>query len=59
MSRTGCHAGGGNIVQRNAGLGLEELKRNNAASPEQIYDLVYSGKGKMPGYGVNCAPKVN
>jgi len=57
--RAGCHAGGGNIVQRGAGLTLEELQKNNAASPEQIYSLIYSGKGKMPGYGTNCTPRVS
>ena len=54
-----CHAGGGNIVQRNAGLRLDELTRNEAAKPEQIYSLIYSGKGKMPGYGQDCAPKAS
>ena len=54
-----CHAGGGNIVQRNAGLRLDELIRNDAAKPEQIYSLIYSGKGKMPGYGKDCAPKAS
>ena len=55
----GCHAGGGNIVQRNAGLSTEELKKNNVASSSQIYDLIYNGKGKMPGYGQGCTPKVS
>ena len=55
----GCHAGGGNIVQRNAGLSKEELQRNNVLSSGQIYDLIYKGKGKMPGYGINCAPQVS
>ena len=37
---------------------MEELKRNNVASSSQIYDLIYNGRGKMPGYGQGCTPKV-
>ena len=37
---------------------LADLQKNGAATPEAIYDLIYKGKGKMPGYGINCAPKV-
>jgi len=22
-----------------------------------LFEVIYSGKGKMPGYGENCAPK--
>jgi cytochrome c6 len=22
-----------------------------------VYDIIYGGKGKMPGYGEGCAPK--
>lgn len=54
----GCHVGGGNVVQAGATLKEADLQRNGAASVEAIYDLVYNGKGKMPGYGAGCAPKV-
>ena len=27
-------------------------------TPDAIYQLVYFGKNKMPGYGKDCAPKV-
>jgi len=25
---------------------------------QSMFNLIYKGKGKMPGYGVECAPKV-
>jgi cytochrome c6 len=50
--------GGGNVVQPGATLSLRDLKRNGIESIEEIYDLVYRGKGKMPGYGVACTPRV-
>ncbi|KAK9824135.1 hypothetical protein WJX72_008036 [[Myrmecia] bisecta] len=56
-SCAGCHAGGGNVVQGGASLRTGDLKRNGAASPEAIYEIIYKGKGKMPGYGKNCAPR--
>lgn len=46
------------MVQSGATLKMPDLQRNGAASVEAIYDLVYSGKGKMPGYGAGCTPKV-
>ncbi|CAL5224974.1 g7748 [Coccomyxa viridis] len=53
----GCHVGGGNVVQAGATLKEADLQKNGAASVEAIYDLVYNGKGKMPGYGAGCTPK--
>ena len=50
--------GGGNVVQAGATLKEADLQKNGVASVEAIYDLVYNGKGKMPGYGAGCAPKV-
>ena len=50
--------GGGNVVQAGATLKEGDLQKNGVASVEAIYDLVYNGKGKMPGYGAGCAPKV-
>ena len=26
--------------------------------PDALYNLIYKGKGKMPGYGKECAPRV-
>ena len=54
----GCHAGGGNVVQAGASLFTGDLQRNGLTSTDAVYELIYKGKGKMPGYGVNCAPKV-
>lgn len=45
-------------MQAGASLYQSDLNRNGAATPEAVYSIVYSGKGKMPGYGVGCAPRV-
>ena len=49
---------GGNIVQAGATLFTQDLQTNSAASPEQLYQIIYAGKNKMPGYGADCTPKV-
>lgn len=54
----GCHAGGGNVVQAGASLQTKDLEKNGAATVDAIYKLIYSGKGKMPGYGKECQPRV-
>lgn len=46
------------MVQAGATLKQADLQKNGVASVEAIYDLVYNGKGKMPGYGAGCTPKV-
>ena len=53
----GCHAAGGNIVQAGATLFPDDLKRNGIDDAAAVYDIIYGGKGKMPGYGEGCAPK--
>lgn len=53
----GCHAGGGNIVRRDVTLQLGDLDRYGLLSPDDLYTLIYSGKGAMPGYGEGCIPK--
>ena len=55
----GCHAGGGNIVRRDATLKSSDLKKYGVDSPDALYQLIYSGRGSMPGYGEDCAPKKN
>lgn len=54
----GCHVGGGNIVRRDATLRLADLQKNGIADEEGVYRTIYSGRGSMPGYGVDCAPKL-
>lgn len=55
----GCHYNGGNIVQAGATLFTNDLQRNGLADPDSIYQLVYAGKNKMPGYGKDCKPRVS
>lgn len=53
----GCHAGGGNVVQAGASLSTTDLRRNGALDPKAMYDIIWGGKGRMPGYGQGCQPK--
>lgn len=53
----GCHAGGGNIVNRSATLRFEDLQKYGLTGPDQIFEVVYWGRGSMPGYGESCEPK--
>lgn len=53
----GCHAGGGNVLQAGASLSTGDLRKNGVEDPKTLYDLIYGGKGRMPGYGLNCTPK--
>lgn len=53
----GCHAGGGNVVQAGATLKTPDLERNGYDTAEALYSIIYSGKGKMPGFGQDCAPR--
>lgn len=54
----GCHLNGGNVLQPGATLFADDLERNGVSSPEALYQIIYSGKKKMPGFGKDCAPKV-
>ena len=54
----GCHAGGGNVVAPGATLLAPDLTAAGLDSPEAVFKLVYGGRGRMPGYGTDCAPKV-
>ncbi|MCO5574588.1 hypothetical protein L7F22_028376 [Adiantum nelumboides] len=53
----GCHVGGGNIIQPGATLTSSDLQRNGLSSTDDIYKIIYSGKGRMPGFGELCAPR--
>jgi hypothetical protein len=55
----GCHVGGGNIVQPSATLLSADLARNGVDTPGALYDIIYKGKGRMPGFGQECAPRVS
>lgn len=56
-SCAGCHAGGGNIVKREATLALSDLTKYGLDGPEALYNIIYSGNGAMPGFGEECTPK--
>lgn len=47
----------GNVVQAGATLFPSDLERNGVNDTETIYELIYSGKNKMPGYGEGCEPR--
>ncbi|KAF5193247.1 Cytochrome c6 protein [Thalictrum thalictroides] len=53
----GCHVGGGNIIQPGATLFPEDLARNGVQTEDEIYQITYYGKGRMPGFGQNCTPR--
>jgi cytochrome c6 len=36
----------------------EALARNGLLDEASLNTLIYGGKGKMPGYGADCAPKL-
>jgi cytochrome c6 len=36
---------------------VADLEANGLANAEDIFNIVYNGKGKMPGYGEGCTPK--
>ena len=46
-------------MQAGASLQTSDLEKNGAATTDAIYKLIYNGKGKMPGYGKECTPRVN
>ncbi|KAJ0982647.1 hypothetical protein J5N97_010902 [Dioscorea zingiberensis] len=53
----GCHDMGGNILQPGATLFMEDLQRNGVSSEEEIYNVTYYGKRRMPGFGEKCSPR--
>lgn len=48
---------GGNILQPGATLFLKDLERNGVATEEELYNITYYGKGRMPGFGEKCTPR--
>ncbi|ERN14909.1 hypothetical protein AMTR_s00032p00179900 [Amborella trichopoda] len=40
-----------------ATLFTKDLQRNGVATEDDIYNLTYYGKGRMPGFGEKCAPR--
>ena len=54
----GCHTGGGNVVDGGQTLRASDLERNGLLNDEAaLSTVVRLGKGKMPGYGEECAPR--
>lgn len=56
-SCAGCHAGGGNVLAPGATLFPDALARGGVDTQESLYRVIYSGRGRMPGYGAGCEPK--
>ncbi|EFN54427.1 hypothetical protein CHLNCDRAFT_17921, partial [Chlorella variabilis] len=56
-SCAGCHSGGGNIIRRDATLQLGDLEKYGVADTQALYTVIYGGRGSMPGFGLDCAPK--
>ena len=52
----GCHSAGGNVLAAGKTLKIEDLRKNDVATIESLYQRIYFGKAKMPGFGVNCQP---
>jgi cytochrome c6 len=44
-------------VAPGATLSLGDLQRNGMLDVDAVFKLVYNGKGKMYGFGEECAPK--
>uniref|UniRef100_A0A0D3FHR1 Cytochrome c-553 n=1 Tax=Oryza barthii TaxID=65489 RepID=A0A0D3FHR1_9ORYZ len=53
----GCHDMGGNILQPGATLYMKDLERNGVATEDELYNITYYGKGRMPGFGEKCTPR--
>ena len=54
QSCSGCHTGGGNILNRQKTLKKDDLEKNNLLSSEEsgpLYTVISAGKGQMPAYG--------
>ncbi|KAL4422090.1 hypothetical protein ABPG77_001558 [Micractinium sp. CCAP 211/92] len=56
-SCAGCHAGGGNVIRRDATLQLGDLQKNGLDGVEALYGIIYRGRNSMPGFGQECAPR--
>ena len=57
-SCAGCHAGGGNVIRPGLTLRLDDLQKQGYVEPAALYQVIYAGRGSMPGFGTDCAPKV-
>ena len=53
----GCHDAGGNLIQPGSTLFTKDLEKNGVKSEEEIYNITYGGKGRMPGFGEKCTPR--
>jgi hypothetical protein len=45
-------------MQAGATLSMTDMRRNGILDVDAVYKVVYSGKGKMYGFGEGCTPKV-
>uniref|UniRef100_J3MM51 Cytochrome c-553 n=1 Tax=Oryza brachyantha TaxID=4533 RepID=J3MM51_ORYBR len=40
-----------------ATLFMKDLERNGVATEDELYNITYYGKGRMPGFGEKCTPR--
>ncbi|GAB4820382.1 hypothetical protein N2152v2_007428 [Parachlorella kessleri] len=45
-------------ICKDATLKLADLQKQGLTEPGVVYDVIYNGRGQMPGYGLECAPKL-
>ena len=57
MGIVGCHAGGGNVLGGRT-LRLNDLEATGLTDIEEMSKIIYSGNKRMPGFGIECAPRV-
>jgi len=53
----GCHAGGGNVLGGRT-LRIEDLQAMQLADAESLFNIIYGGNTRMPGFGQDCEPRV-
>eukprot|EP00930_Biecheleria_cincta_P016145 TRINITY_DN13233_c0_g1_i1.p1 TRINITY_DN13233_c0_g1~~TRINITY_DN13233_c0_g1_i1.p1 ORF type:complete len:262 (-),score=45.76 TRINITY_DN13233_c0_g1_i1:19-756(-) len=54
-----CHPAGSNIIDETKSLFPDDLERNGYKEPAKVREIIRYGKGKMPGFAVDCASVVD
>ncbi len=48
---SGCHSGGGNVLETNKNLQKKALEKYQYSTIESVEEIIEKGKGRMPAYG--------